>query len=242
MTSLISYQFDDAPMRVVMIIDDPWFVANDVAAVLGYRDAHNMSRNLDDDEKGTHILSTLGGQQEMNIISESGLYTAILKSRREEARRFRKWVTSEVLPAIRRHGRYELHQLPVAADPIDLDPARLAVGVSVVREARRLFGPRAARGLWQKVGLPACIADSEAVFDGDPFATPLKAWLGDKAECTIQQAAEGLGIEDPTKSERYRIGQLLRLWGWHPHKRKIAKHRTANVFIRSGEEARHEPA
>ena len=229
MQSLISYQFDDAPVRVLMIADEPWFVANDVASVLGYRKGPDMTRHLDEDEKGVSLSDTLGGKQELTIISESGLYAAILKSRRDEARRFRKWVTSEVLPAIRRTGRYQLVEL---AQPIDLDPARLAVGVSVVREARRLFGPVAARGLWHKVGLPACIADSEAVFEGDPLASPLKAWLEEKAECTIQQAAEGLGIADPTNSERYRIGQLLRLWGWKPHKRKVAKHRTANVFMR----------
>ena len=229
MNSLISYQFDEAPLRVVMIADEPWFVANDVAKVLGYRDAPAMTRNLDEDEAATHNLCSSGQMRELTIISESGLYAAILKSRRDEARRFRKWITSEVLPAIRRTGRYQLVEL---AQPIDLDPARLAVGVSVVREARRLFGPIAARGLWHKVGLPACIADSEAVFEGDPLASPLKAWLEEKAECTIQQAAEGLGIADPTNSERYRIGQLLRLWGWKPHKRKVAKHRTANVFMR----------
>lgn len=229
MYDLASFDFDDAPLRVVLIAGEPWFVANDVAKVLGYRNAPDMTRNLDDDEAATHNLRSSGQMRELTIISESGLYAAILKSRRTEARRFRRWVTSEVLPAIRRTGGYQLHQL---AGPFDLDPARLAVGVSVVREARRLFGPIAARGLWHKVGLPACIADSEAVFEGDPFATPLKAWLADKVECTIQQAAEGLGVEDPSKSERYRIGQLLRLWGWSPHKRKVAKHRTATVFSR----------
>lgn len=237
MTSLISYQFDEAPVRVVMIADDPWFVANDICAALSLSNSRKAVGDLDDDEKGVTISDTLGGRQELNIVSESGMYSLIFRSRRPEARRFRKWVTSEVLPAIRRNGRYELHQLAHAAVPADLDPARLAVGVSVVREARRLFGPRAARSLWHQVGLPACIADSEAVFDGDPFAHPLKAWLDGKAECTIQQAAEAMGIEDPTQSERYRIGQLLRLWGWESTKRKVAKHRTANVFARVGESA-----
>jgi hypothetical protein len=229
MQSMISYQFDEAPVRVMMLADEPWFVANDLCAALSLRNSRDALSKLDDDEKGVGLTDTLGGKQELNIVSESGMYALILRSRKPEARRFRKWVTSEVLPAIRRTGRYQLVEL---AQPIDLDPARLAVGVSVVREARRLFGPRAARGLWQQVGLPACIADSEAVFDGDPLASPLKAWLDEKAECTIQQAAEALGIADPTNSERYRIGQLLRLWGWKPHKRKVAKHRTANVFTR----------
>lgn len=100
--ALLSYQFDENAVRIVMIADEPWFVANDVAKVLGYRMASDMTRNLDDDERGTHIVRTPSADQEMNIISESGLYAAILKSRKAEARRFRKWVTGDVLPSLRR--------------------------------------------------------------------------------------------------------------------------------------------
>lgn len=107
MTDLTLYNFEQMPVRVLVRDGDPWFIATDVAQLLGYRDAHNAVRMLDDDEKGTHIVSTLGGDQEQIIISESGLYAAILKSRRPEAKRFRRWVTGEVLPAIRRTGRYD---------------------------------------------------------------------------------------------------------------------------------------
>jgi BRO family, N-terminal domain len=233
MNALLSYQFDDAPIRVVMIAGDPWFVANDLARALGYRDAPNMVRNLDDDERGTHIVSSLGGNQEHSVISESGMYAAVLKSRREEARRFRKWVTSEVLPSLRKTGQYQLHDHePPPPQAIDLDPSRLVAGVSVVREARRLFGPQAARKLWVQVGLPPVVADSEAVFDGDPLAEPIKAWLADKAECTIQQAAEGIGMTDIDYSTRYRIGKLLALWGWRAANRKVSRNRTARIFTR----------
>ena len=85
---------------------EPWFVASDVAKILGYRDAYNMTRRLDPDEKGTRSASTLGGIQELTIINESGLYTAILGSEVEGARKFKRWVTSEVLPSIRKHGMY----------------------------------------------------------------------------------------------------------------------------------------
>lgn len=66
-----------------------------------------MTRHLDEDEKGLSIVQTLGGSQELLVINESGLYSAILRSRKAEAKRFKKWVTSVVLPAIRKHGRYE---------------------------------------------------------------------------------------------------------------------------------------
>jgi len=95
-------------LKVRTIIKDgcPWFVAKDVADILGYREAKDMARNLDDDEKGAHIVPTLGGEQEVLIINESGLYSAILRSRRKEAKDFRKWITSVVLPSIRKHGGY----------------------------------------------------------------------------------------------------------------------------------------
>lgn len=96
----------ETQLRVIMRDCDPWFVAGDVAAALDYDKTSNMLRILDDDEKGAHNLSTLGGIQEVTIINESGLYCAILKSRKPEAKKFKKWVTSEVLPAIRKTGAY----------------------------------------------------------------------------------------------------------------------------------------
>jgi len=81
-------------------------VAADVAKVLGYRNAPDMTRNIDDEDKGTQIVRTLGGTQEITIINESGLYTAIIYSRRPEAKAFRRKVTSEILPSIRKHGGY----------------------------------------------------------------------------------------------------------------------------------------
>lgn len=107
-TDLIPFSFDAREIRLIDRSGEIWFVATDVAEVLGYRNAPDMTRNLDDDEKGTQIMRTPGGDQELSIISESGLYAAILKSRKPEAKRFRKWVTSEVLPAIRQTGHYVL--------------------------------------------------------------------------------------------------------------------------------------
>lgn len=108
MTGLIPFAFKDALFRGLLIDDAPHFVAPDAARVLGYRDAPNLVRILDDDEKGTHEVSTLGGVQTVLVITESGLYHAIFKSRRPEAVAFRKWVTSVVLPELRRTGRYAM--------------------------------------------------------------------------------------------------------------------------------------
>lgn len=229
---LISYQFETETVRVVMIAGEPWFVANDLANALGYRDAHNMARNLDDDEKGTHNVSTLGGEQDFTIVSESGMYAAILKSRKQQARRFRRWVTGEVLPSLRRTGSYTMHtHEPPPAVAGDYDPPRLMASVAVVREARRLFGTPAARQVWVQLGLPCSIAHSHGTHEGDPMAEPLQDWLADKSSCTIQEAAEGIGIAHVDHSVRFRIGQLLRLWGWQARKVRRGS-ATVNLFSR----------
>lgn len=106
-SNVIPFNFGKQQVRTLLIDGQPWFVANDVSAALQYSEASAMTRHLDDDEKGLSIVQTLGGDQEMLVINESGLYSAILRSRKAEAKRFKKWVTAEVLPAIRKHGRYE---------------------------------------------------------------------------------------------------------------------------------------
>lgn len=111
MTNITPFSFDQHPVRVIDRSGQPWFVASDIAGALEYREAKDMTRNLDDDESDRHILrvrSENGVEQdrEVTIINESGLYSAILRSRKASAKRFKKWVTSEVLPAIRKTGAY----------------------------------------------------------------------------------------------------------------------------------------
>ena len=113
-TAVFPFAFEENQVRALLIDLCPWFVAADVAGVLQYRNAPDMTRSLDDDEKGTQIVRTPGGNQEMLVINESGLYSAILRSRKPEAKRFKKWVTAEVLPSIRKTGMYA----PSAAQPI----------------------------------------------------------------------------------------------------------------------------
>lgn len=93
--------------------ENVWFVAKGVAAALEYRTADDMTRYLDDDEITKCPVQTQGGMQEMIVISESGLYHAIFQSRKEAAKAFRRWVTSEVLPQIRRTGGYRLDEFGI---------------------------------------------------------------------------------------------------------------------------------
>jgi prophage antirepressor-like protein len=95
-------------LHSIKIGDEIWFVATDIARVLEYRSAADMVRILDDDEKLIRTVSVSGQGRKTNLINESGLYHAIIKSRKEEAKIFRKWVTATVLPAIRKTGTFTL--------------------------------------------------------------------------------------------------------------------------------------
>ena len=94
-------------VRTIVQNNEPWFVGKDVADALGYKEtAKAIRERVDDDDKGVSILDTPGGKQKMTIINESGLYSLILSSKLPTARKFKHWVTSEVLPDIRKHGLY----------------------------------------------------------------------------------------------------------------------------------------
>lgn len=104
------FQSPDFEIRGGIVGDEPFFVASDIARALGYRDAFTLVRRLDDDEKGTQKVRTLGGEQVMVVLNESGLYSSILGSNKEQAKAFKKWVTKEVLPSIRKTGSYSIQQ------------------------------------------------------------------------------------------------------------------------------------
>jgi anti-repressor protein len=98
--------FEGRKVRIVEKDGQPWWVAKDVCDVLGHSNSRKAIELLDDDEKGVSKVYTLGGMQDMAVVSESGLYTLITWSNKPEARKFRKWVTSEVLPSVRKFEGY----------------------------------------------------------------------------------------------------------------------------------------
>ena len=96
-------------VRTVMRDGEVWFIARDVAEALGYANASDaISKHVDREDKGIAKCDTLGGTQELTVLNESGLYSLILSSKLGSAKRFKRWVTSEVLPAIRKTGSYEM--------------------------------------------------------------------------------------------------------------------------------------
>lgn len=133
MSNIIPFHFDDTDIRVIPNErGEPWFIAKEIAGALGYSDAEAMTRRLDDDEKQN--LQLVGfGPRGVTIINESGLYSAILGSTKEEAKRFKRWVTSEVLPSIRKTGGYTA---PNAKRPDSVDAFKLVP--LAVRAARAL--------------------------------------------------------------------------------------------------------
>lgn len=100
------FSFKDSNVRVLLINGEPQFVAKDISDILGFSEPSAMTRTLDKDEKGLQEVQTLGGKQKLGTITEPGLYAAIFKSKRLEAKEFKRWVTHEVLPSIRKTGGY----------------------------------------------------------------------------------------------------------------------------------------
>lgn len=172
-------------VRMVMRDGDPWFVAADVCRVMGIQNNRQAVENLDADEKGVCSTYTLGGHQDLVIISESGLYTLVLRSRQATTpgtvqHRFRKWVTAEVLPTIRRSGVYvgapvrplSEDELPRSAFP-DWSMDELRSKIRAVDLYRMTYGLRAAQWIVPQLGLPV---PPQSIIDagrqGDMFEQP----------------------------------------------------------------------
>jgi len=164
MNAIQTFDFESQAVRSLLRDDEPWFVAADVCRVLDIANPRDAVSKLDDDEKTT-VANTDGraghGAQSYNIISESGLYALIFTSRKPEAKKFRKFVTSEVLPTLRRTGQFIMDEtdedLPSIAhgrlwgQPV----AKINAAARMIGVASRIYGPDAARALWEREkGLP----------------------------------------------------------------------------------------
>ena len=107
------FNFESHEVRSLLLNNEPWFVGKDVAEALGYSKARNaIATHIDsEDKKDAPIQGTLGSVQEMTVINESGLYSLALSSKLPSAKKFKRWVTSEVLPALRKTGQYQVKEL-----------------------------------------------------------------------------------------------------------------------------------
>lgn len=108
------FNYQESPVRTIMQDGDPWFVARDVCEILELGDVSKAVSRLEDDEKGTNSITTLGGIQQMLVVNEPGLYSLILGSRKPEAKTFKRWITHDVIPSIRKSGSYAPKQMTQA--------------------------------------------------------------------------------------------------------------------------------
>lgn len=193
MNAMSVFAFGDNMVRVSDRNGDPWFVLADVCQVLEIRNRADAAARLDDDEKGVVTTDTLGGAQEMTIINESGLYSIVLTSRKPEAKRFRKWITAEVIPSIRKTGRYEMASAQSAdagevVDVMGFDTAdgrmQIAARLDFVRTALRVQGREAARRAWDLSGLPCLLPERGEQQMGDIDAT-VREWIAERVERAV---------------------------------------------------------
>ncbi|WP_372699384.1 BRO family protein [Arthrobacter sp. JSM 101049] len=211
MNDLQRFEFDETMVRTVDVDGQPWFVAKDVATVLGYDLTTNMTRVLDEDEKGIHETNTLGGTQKVSIISEPGLYRAIIQRQtgrmtdpaaRQRIKDFQRWITAEVLPAIRKTGTYST--APAQVHPELVSRADLARMVLEAEEEKQVMAAAL------EAAAPAIAYHDRYVANGD--AALVRVW------------AAQFGISDPKAREmllaakviyRFSIG-----WRWSQAKQR----------------------
>jgi hypothetical protein len=131
--ALECFTFEGAEVRTTLIDGEPWWVATDVCSVLQLQPGRALAR-LDEDEKGLRSTQTPGGQQMLTYVNEPGLYALVIGSRKPQAKAFKRWITHDVIPQIRKHGRYEAAPVPApkeitaAAGPVPYrDQAELLV-------------------------------------------------------------------------------------------------------------------
>ena len=107
--NIVAFKYEEQQVRTIEKNGEPWFVGKDVAEILGYSDtAQAVLKHIDNEDKGVVEMTTPGGKQPVTIINESGLYSLILSSKLPTAKEFKHWVTSEVLPSIRKTGEYKI--------------------------------------------------------------------------------------------------------------------------------------
>jgi anti-repressor protein len=199
-TSIQQFQHEQfGTIRTTTIDGEPWFVAKDVCDALEIGNSRQALSYLDEDEKGVTTNDTLGGAQKMNIISEAGLYSLVLRSRKPEAKAFKRWVTHEVLPSIRRHGVYATES---AIDEMLSNPETMIRTLQALKAERE----KAARLEADKAAL---MDDNAAML---PKSVAYDSFIEGDGTYSITSAARFLAQMDRTIN-RKRLYALLRADG-----------------------------
>jgi prophage antirepressor-like protein len=168
MTALEVFTYSDQQVRTAVDESgEAWFVAADVCTVLGHSNPTMAVGGLDDDERGLRNVETPSGNQQMVVVSEAGLYSLVIRSRKAEAKAFRRWVTHEVLPAIRKTGTYRA--LPQTyAEALKELASTVEAREAAEARARELEGPASA---WERLASSTgdlSVGQAAKVLDRDP--------------------------------------------------------------------------
>lgn len=205
-TAVTPFSFDDFAIRALTIDGEPWFVAADVCDALGLENTSQAVKGradrgnqdgLDSEEQGVATVTTPSGDQQMLVVNESGLYSLTFKSRKPEAKRFKRWVTSEVLPSIRKTGSYSV-QAPAFALPDFANPASAARAWAIQYEAAQTLAIERDHAIKTKaqIGDKRQATSMAKVAVANREVAKLKDQLGFSARhATILQVEEALGGE-----------------------------------------------
>ena len=202
---LMNFNYNDHEVRTVTVEGEPWFVASDIAKVLGYGHTPHMTRVLDDDEKGVRETDTPGGTQSVAVISEAGLYQVIAQRQtgrmtdeatKAAVKNFQRWVTHEVLPSIRKHGGY---LTPAKVEEFLADPD------TVIQLATNLKEERAARIRAEK----AHEAITSYARDLEPKADSYDRFLSGDGTYSVGTVAKMLGLSQKKLFDQLRNTGVL---------------------------------
>lgn len=205
MQNLQVFNFNSNQVRTVIKDTEPWFVLKDVCEVLGINNSRMAADKLDEDEKDVSQIDTLGGKQTMKVVNESGLYTVILRSDKPEAKTFRKWITSEVLPSIRKHGAYMTQE---TVEKAVADPDFMIGLLENLRESKKQIAIK-----------------DQIIGELKPKADYLDRILKSKSLVTITQIAKDYGMSGQRlnailheKEIQYKVGEQWVLYQEHADK------------------------
>ena len=208
---VIAFVFGRHEVRAVLVDGEPHVVAADVCRALGIANGRDAVAALDDDEKGVATTDTLGGPQRLTTVNEPGLYSLIFRSRKAEAKEFKRWVTHEVLPALRKTGTYSI---PQQAAPAELSPRQLAE--LVIKEADRAD------------------AAEQRITELEPAADAWTSLYDAQGDYGVADAAKVLSRDPAVKVGRDRLFTILRDLGWCYRDRSDGRHRIYQTAIETG--------
>lgn len=195
-------------VRSVTVDGEPWFVGRDICTVLGITNpADTMAKVLDSDEKGVAIVYTPGGDQQVSIVNESGLYALVLRSRKPEAKDFRRWITRDVLPELRKTGTYSLH---VASVPRSLPEALRAFAAEIEAHEKTKADLAAVRPLAEAY---ADLMSKDGTFDWAAVAQIFSSMTGGLGRNNFLKLLRDLGILKANNTPYQRYMQHFKVVG-----------------------------